>query len=829
MKKFLSRRYARFAALGAAGLFLIGLIYFFIIIKDLPGANLLTSHQVFESTKIYDRTGEVLLYEIHGEEKRTIIPFEEIPVQVKQATIAIEDENFYQHSAFDFKSIIRALVVNLGRGRITQGGSTITQQLAKNAFLTPERTITRKIKELALAFKLEKKFAKDEILNLYLNQIPYGSNAYGIEAAAQTFFGKKAKDLNLAEAALLASLPKAPSYYSPYGSHTEELMARKNKTLDKMQSLGFITGEQNNSAKNYQLQFAPNYTGIKAPHFVLMVQDYLNQKYGEDFVRTAGLKVITTLDWSLQQTGERAVTEGAERNKELYEGHNAALVAQDATTGQILALVGSRDYFGAAEPENCQPGNNCKFEGNFNVASQGLRQPGSAIKPLAYLAAFKKGFTPDTVVFDVPTEFAANNPDCPLKVDFTKEETEATKECFHPHNFDEIFRGPVTLKNALAQSINIPSVKTLYLAGIDNVLNLAKEMGITTLTERSRYGLSLVLGGGEVKLTDIVNAYSVFAQDGVRHTQSSILEITQKGKILEKYSDEPILVIEPQYTRLINDILSDPEKRAPLFQNSLSLTVFPNQEVALKTGTTNDYRDAWAIGYTRSLAVGVWAGNNDNSPMHKKGSSILAAVPIWNAFLNEALKNRPTDTFDRPDPIFTGKPILNGEYMINYRVGSENYPQIHNLLFYAGKNDPRGPLPGNPENDSQFLNWEEPVIAWARQHFPNFDLTYNKQLPENAVAEKENTGLEIVLFSPRNGDFLGSSLNLSADIKSDSAVKQLQIYFNGKLMDQVSNPGSAYAYRKNLPLFGADLQNILKIVAIDELNNRAEREIILYK
>lgn len=813
------------------GILSVGVISFFIIIKDLPSADLLTSRQVFESTKIYDRTGEILLYEIHGEEKRTVVPFDEIPDQVKKATIAIEDENFYNHAAFDWKSIARAFLVNLSKGKITQGGSTITQQLAKKAFLTDARIWTRKIKELVLALKLEERYSKDEILNLYLNQIPYGSNAYGIEAAGQTFFGKKAKDLNLAEAALLASLPKAPSYYSPWGNHVKELMARKNLVIEKMNKLGFIDEKQKIAAQKYELAFAPNYTGIKAPHFAIMVQDYLNNKYGEEFVQTAGLKVITTLDWKLQELAEKTVAEGAVRNKELYQGHNAALVAQDASTGQILALVGSKDYFGNSEPENCQSGIDCRFEGNFNVAVQGLRQPGSAIKPFAYITAFKEGYTPDTIVFDVPTEFAADNPDCPLTVDFSKpEESDKNTSCFHPQNFDEKFRGPVTFRQALSQSINVPAAKVLYLAGIDNVLKLVKEFGINTLTERSRYGLSLVLGGGEIKLAELVNAYSVFAQEGVKHNQSFILKITDNNnKTLEEYTDEQTTVIEPQYARIINDILSDPENRTPLFQNSLYLTVFPNQEVALKTGTTNDYRDAWAIGYNRSLTVGVWAGNNDNTSMQKRGTSILAAVPIWSAFMREALKDRPTETFTRPDPVFSEKPMLNGQYIVNYSSGSQNYPQIHDLLFYVDKNDPQGPPPAEPENDSQFHNWEEPVITWAKTNIGNFDRDYNKPISPDANLKSDNSQLSINVISPNTGSFIQNPLTLTANIKSIANIKKFEVYFNGALIDFLDNLGVDYSYQKNLQLNSSDPQNVLKLTAVDDSNNKIEKEIILYK
>lgn len=807
----------------------VGAVSFFIIVKDLPGADILTSRQVLESTKIYDRTGETLLYEIHGEEKRTVIPFREIPEIVKQATLAIEDENFYTHSAFDWKSILRAFLVNLTKGKISQGGSTITQQLAKKAYLTDARVWTRKIKELVLAIRLEKRFTKDEIFSLYLNQIPYGSNAYGIEAAAQTFFNKKARNLNLPEAALLASLPNRPSYYSPYGNHAEEMLARKNLVLDKMFGLGYIDEKQRDKAEKYKFDFAPNFTSIKAPHFALMVQDYLNNKYGEDFVRTAGLRVITSLDWNLQQLAEKTVLEGAERNKELYAGHNSALVAQDANTGQILSLVGSRDYFAKAEPENCQSGLDCKFEGNFNVAIQGLRQPGSAIKPFAYVTAFKKGFTPDTIVFDTPTEFAHDNPDCPLIVDFSKPEKEDTS-CFHPHNFDEMFRGPVTLKQALGQSINVPAAKVLYLAGIDNVLKLVKLFGINTLTERSRYGLSLVLGGGEVKLSELVGAYSVFAQEGIKHQQSFILKITDnQNKTLEEYADDPVIVIEPQYTRLINDILSDSENRVPLFQNSLALTVFPNQEVALKTGTTNDYRDAWAIGYNRSLVVGVWAGNNDNTSMQKRGTSILAAVPIWSAFMREALKGRPTETFTQPETISTDKPMLKGEYVVNYWLGTEKLPQVHDLLFYVDKNDPRGPVPADAESDSQFQNWEEPTIAWAKTHIPNFEQQYNKPISLDAELKTGTSDLEININSPANGSFIQNQFFMSFDLQSKINIRKLEIYFNNILIDTLPNLGTAYSYRKNLQVSNVFAQNLLKISAVDDLNNKIEKNLILYK
>lgn len=524
------------------------------IAKELPDPKqFIVGRQISQSTKIYDRSGEILLYEIYDKEKRTVIPFEEIPDYVKRATTAIEDKNFYDHPSFDWRGMARALTVNILKGRVVQGGSTITQQLAKNAYLTPERTFKRKIKELILSYWIERYYSKDEILNLYLNQIPYGSNAYGIEAASQIYFAKSAKDLTLAEAALLASLLKAPTYYSPWGTHANELMERKNYVLEQMFSLRFIDQEELERVKKYEFKFAPQNIGtIRAPHFVMMVRDYLINKYGEDFIKRGGLKITTTLDWKFQEIAEKIIKEGAERNEKLYQGKNAALVAQDPKTGQILSLVGSRDYF------------DVQNEGNFNVAAQGLRQPGSAFKPFAYLTAFKKGYTSETIVFDAPTEFVPNNPKCPALVNFSNEE----KGCYHPENFDKKYRGPISFRDALPQSINVPAVKALYLAGVEETVKTAEDLGITTLGDPWRYGLSLVLGGGEVKLTDLVNAYATISQNGIKHNQKIVIKIEDlSGQVIELSSDRAIQVIEPQYAQLLNDILSDEEARKNFYQN----------------------------------------------------------------------------------------------------------------------------------------------------------------------------------------------------------------------------------------------------------------------
>ncbi len=792
-------------------------IYAAILIKDLPSPQQLTARRVSESTKLYDRTGKVLLYEIHGEEKRTVIPFEEIPEFLKKATLAAEDANFYNQPAFNFKAIIRALLINLKEGRISQGGSTITQQLARNAFLSRERTLTRKLKELILAIGIESKFSKDEILSLYLNQIPYGSNAYGVEAASLTYFNKRASELTLGEAAIIAALPKAPSFYSPWGSHKEELFKRRDYILERMVELGFITEEEKKKAQKEEIVFAPPSLGkILAPHFSLTVRGYLENRYGEDMLLNGGLKVITTLDWEMQQIAERLVKEGAKRNEELYAGRNAALVAQDPKTGQILALVGSRDYF---EIEN---------EGNFNVAMQALRQPGSALKPFAYLIAFKKGYHPKTKIFDVPTEFKAQDSRCPAVVDFSNK----NDECFHPQNFDNSFRGPVTFEEGLAHSINVPSVKVLYLAGFDDVLSTIHKFGINTLKEKGRYGLSLILGGGEVKLIELVGAYATLAQEGVRHEQSFIIKVEDsKGKVLEDWSDKSKRVFEEEYVRIVNQILSDKDLRAGLFQRSLSLTVFPEREVALKTGTTNDYRDAWAIGYTPSLVVGVWAGNNDNRPMERRGSSILAAVPIWSEFMKEVLDNYPPETFTRPElgpP--ANKPMLNGNIIYAPQVLGKTFPQIHSILFYVKKDDPLGQKPLNPEDDPQFYNWETAVINWARVNVSNFS-AFNLPLPASVTFEDyapQSRAVTINIISPSNGSFVNLPLRVAADIKAENGLSKIELYLNRKLTNSFNVGGKFYHYEYYL-LGPIDVQNLIELKATDILGNERTVSVIVFR
>ncbi|MDP2647638.1 MAG: transglycosylase domain-containing protein [Candidatus Yanofskybacteria bacterium] len=664
--------------------------YLIYLQSTLPDPESIVVRRVKESTKIYDKTGEVLLYDIYDEEKRTIIPWQQIPESIRKATIAAEDSNFYNHNGFDFKGIVRAFIKNLQTGSISQGGSTITQQLVKKALLGDQRTISRKLREVMLAIEIERRFSKDEILWMYLNQIPYGSNAYGVESATQTYYGKPASELTLAESAILAAVINAPSRLSPYGTHVEELVGRKNFVLQRMLELGFVNQAEYDQAVNETVAFKTRTTAITAPHFVIMAKEYLAEKYGEEMVESGGFKITTTLDAELQESAEELVTRYADINARSYKATNAALVAIDPRTGDVLALVGSRDYF------------DIEGEGNFNVALSPNRQPGSSFKPFAYAQAFEKGYTDSTIIFDLRTEF---NPLCAPTSLQTKDRFGS--DCYHPQNYDSRYRGPVTMRQALQQSLNVPAVQTLYLADLKDTIDLAKKMGITTLDRTPDVGLSLVLGGAEVRLVDMVSAYGVFANDGVRNPWTFIKKIElADGTIVDEQQHNPTRVLDSQVARLVSSILSDNAARAPVFGFNSPLAI-SGRDVAAKTGTTQNNRDAWVLGYTPSVTVGVWTGNNNNTPMTAAGAGISASGPLWNAFMRKALETTPREYFPQPDPDESSKIMLNGSYVS---------PQgIHAILHYVKRDDPRGEYPANPEQDPQYRNWE-----WVVQRaFPN--------------------------------------------------------------------------------------------------------------
>lgn len=688
--------------------------------KDLPDPNKINRRVVAESTKIYDRTGDHLLYEIYGEEKRTVIPFEEMPKSILAATVALEDRSFYHHLGVDFRGLARAALKNAQGGR--QGASTITQQLVKNSILTSERSVERKVKEVILSLMIERQFSKNDILRMYLNEIPYGHNAYGIESAAQTFFGVHAKELSLSQSALLACLPNKPGRYSPTGTHTDKLLIRWKYALNSMAEMGFITAEQAEEAKSEDIlnQVKPRRIDIKAPHFVFYIIDKLLEAFDEEDLKKQGLKVYTTLDMDMQEIAQRVVQEGVEANGTKYGFSNAALLAANPKNGEVLAMVGSKDYFSD------------DIDGKVNVTVS-ERQPGSSFKPYAYAQALTEGYTPKTILFDVKTNFGKDG----------------SGEYYRPQNYTGTFRGPVKLESALATSLNIPAVKILYLAGIKDVIKLAKSMGITTLNHPENYGLALVLGGAEVKLIDHVGAFGVFANNGKKAKQKVFVKIEDAhGTPIRDFGKEEVEtkeVLDKNVARRIARILSDNKLRTPAFGANNSL-VIPDYQVMAKTGTTNDYRDGWLLGAAPSLAAGVWTGNNDNHAMRQGSAGTYVAAPIWNDFMVEALERIPKENFVKPeeedkdseDYKKIKKPILKGElemqdkvrvckyddgkyclankYCPDKKIEKKKFFVGHTILYYLDKDDPRGDAPKHPEDDPQFKKWEEAVREWGREH-----------------------------------------------------------------------------------------------------------------
>ncbi len=787
--------------------------------RALPDPNRLMERQVAQSTKIYDRAGETILYEIHGDQKRTLVSLDEIPEYLKNATIAIEDKNFYQHGGFSFWAIFRTAVTNILRGQ-KAGGSTLTQQLIKNAVLTSEKTYTRKIKELLIAYKVEKKFSKDEILQMYLNEIPYGSTAYGVQAASQRYFGKNVQEIILAEAAILAAMPQAPTRYSPYGSNKDLLIARQHYILDLMVKQNHISEEEADQAKIVELEFKEQTDNIIAPHFVMYVKELLAEKYGEKMIEQEGLKIYTTLDLYKQEIAEQVIQEKSEKNKTDYNAWNAALISLDPKTGQIFAMVGSKDYFGESEPEDCISGKSCKFEPNDNVTIRG-RQPGSSFKPMVYAAAFAKGYTPDTVLYDVVTNFST------------------TAKPYEPHNYDNQEHGPVTIRKALAGSLNIPAVKAIYLAGIDNVLNLADDLGYTTLKDRSRFGLSLVLGGGEIKLIEHANAFSAFAREGELHPITAVLKIEDKnGKIIEEYEEEKgKKVLDSKIARLINNILSDNAARAYAFGERNWLTL-GSRPVAAKTGTTNDYRDAWTIGYTPSIVTGVWVGNNDNTEMKRGAAGGTVAAPIWHDYMQKVLGDTPIEYFNQPEQITTGKPALDGkiggeikvkidkssgllatEYTPEHLIEEKTFNQHHSILYYINKDDPLGDSAKDPAKDPQFELWENRVLDWAKEQ--EQELTDEKPPTEYDNLHKPENQPTFTIESPVNNQPIMEPL-LTVDINASAprGINRAEYYINDNLLANINS----YPFDLNQSIsFLNNGFHKLKVRVCDDVDNCSEK------
>jgi len=593
------------------------------VLKNLPHPNSLVTRERIISTKILDRNGE-LLYKIYRNQNRTLVRLEDIPVSLIQSTIAIEDAEFYHHYGFSPKGIVRSFLRNLRGGKL-YGGSTITQQLVKNALLSPERTFRRKAREITLAFGTEIIFSKDEILQMYLNEVGYGGAAYGAEEASQMYFGKSVRDLTLAEAALLAGLPASPTTYSPFGAHPEKAKERQALALRRMVEEEFITQGQAEKARAEELHFSSQRTDIKAPHFVMYLKELLVEKYGQQMVEEGGLEVKTSLDLATQKMAQKIVSEEIKKLAGLKVTNGATLVT-DPATGEILAMVGSRDYFDIAN------------DGNVNVTLR-PRQPGSAIKPVNYSLALENGFTPATILSDTPITYRLPG-----------------QKPYSPRNYDGRFRGNIPLRVALASSYNVPAVKVLSALGVKNMVERGQEMGITTWEDPSRFGLSLTLGGGDVKMVDMAVVYGILANLGMRVDLNPILEVRNyKGEVLDSEVKSQELgvkrVLPPNIAYILTDILSDNVARTPAFGPNSVLVIPDHPHVAVKTGTTQNLRDNWTIGYTPDYLVGVWVGNNDNTPMSHVASGITGASPIWQQIMASLLKDMPDKEFPKPEDL----------------------------------------------------------------------------------------------------------------------------------------------------------------------------------
>lgn len=620
----------------------VGFGLYALVAKDLQDPQTLATRDVPLSTQVFDRKGR-LLYEFFDPKvgRRSYANLTEISPYLIQATIATEDASFYENQGVNLKGMMRALLANVSQQEIQQGGSSITQQLVKNVFIPEEQraqaSIVRKIKEVILAVELTRRFSKDEILTYYLNENNYGNLSYGVESAAESYFGKSAKELDLAEASMLAGIPQAPANFSPF-TNPEQAKQRQRQVLDLMVRQSFITKNEADGAFDKQLEYKTAKFDIQAPHFVMYVRDLLQAKYGLRGLYRSGYKVTTTLDLDLQDLGQSIVTDQVNRSHK-YGAFNGALVAIDPRSGEILSMVGSADYFDET------------IDGQVNIATS-ERQPGSSFKPFTYVTAFMKGWNPATMVLDVPLTVR-----------------DGVNAAYSPHNWDNKWAGPVSIRQALANSMNIPALKAIQFTGIDAVLDTAHKMGITTLNRKGWYGISLTLGGGEVKLVDLTYAYTVFANNGVMNgvpvqpdlqqpglrklDPVAILKIEDRnGNIVEQFDGPQSERIMPaEYSYLITNILSDNVARAPTFGGTLQLP--GPRPAAVKTGTTDNVRDFWTVGYTPELVTGVWMGNSDNKAL-TGGFSGDTIGPMWERFMRGALDGAPITPFTRPPGIVGG-------------------------------------------------------------------------------------------------------------------------------------------------------------------------------
>ncbi|MBI5127137.1 PBP1A family penicillin-binding protein [Candidatus Roizmanbacteria bacterium] len=783
--------------------------------KDLPSPSKLSQVTGY-STVFQDRNGKIL-YDMYKDKNRVPVSFSEIPDYLKQATISIEDKNFYKHGGISQFGIIRA-AINILLGRGLQGGSTITQQLIKNVLLTSRQTISRKIQEMILALEVERRYKKDEILLMYLNESPYGGSFWGVKTASKGYFGKDVKDLTLVESAILAGLPQSPSNYSPFIGKKDAWRSRTKDVLRRMREDGYINREREKKALNEleKIRFTSPKLTIDAPHFVFYVKDKIEQEYGGKLI-DQGIKIKTTLDLEVQKTTEKIVSEEIEKLKGL-NATNGAVVVLDSKTGDILAMVGSYDF------------NDEKF-GKFNAAL-GLRQPGSAIKPITYATAFEKGYTPATVLMDVKTEFSSGS---------------SVDKPYTPVNYDAKFRGPMQVRFALGNSENIPAVKMLAMVGVRDFLQKASEMGISTFAPTqenlNRFGLAVTLGGGETTLLDLTSSFSVFASSGQKKETASISEITDfKGKkIYKQVRVREKQVITPEVAFLISHILSDNNARLDVFGPNSYLNI-PGKTVAVKTGTTDDKRDNWAVGYTKSITVGVWVGNNDNSAMNPKiASGATGASPIFYRLMRELLKDHDDGIMNKPDKVkaLNIDSYLGGLPKDGYPTRSEYFidgTEPKDISPYYKKikiSKSNGKLANDVEvkngnfEEKEFIvitesdpvsadgknRWQEGIDAWLKdQGDPKFH-------PPTETSDSSSEDVIVSIKNPPGQQTVNSNnIEIKAKIISLAKIKNVKIKINGSEVKSIDGDREEIDETINLTDGAYELQ----VVATNEKDKQGE-------
>ncbi len=835
---------ASFALVGLViGIFVvIGVFAYFS--RELPDPNRLLERSFELSTRFYDKNDK-LLYEVFGDKNRTLVNIQDVSPDLVHATLATEDSDFYFHNGFSLRGMTRALR-NMVFGGDVQGGSTLTQQVIKNSILSSEQTLPRKIKEFILALQLENKYSKDQIIQMYLNESPYGGQNYGVLSAAKIYFNKSPKDVTLAEAAYLSGLTQRPSYYSNFGTNPQAGIERKNYVLYLMHERGwfgpdgkryFINDEDYEKAKAEEIKFQQFDRPFVAPHFVLYTKQVLVDMFGEDIVERGGLQVKTSLDLDVQTMAEKIVEEEVTKANSLNV-HNGAMVVLDPKTSQIWAMVGSKGYNLKSEPEGCTSGGtdekSCKFDPYVNVATS-LRQPGSAIKPVTYATMLAQGYTVAFPFLDVPTRFQGSSPDKP----------------YIPVNYDGKFRGVVSLRRSLANSLNIPAVKALKIGGIDNMIDTAEKMGITTFTDRQRYGLALTLGGGETKLLELTGAYNVFAAKGTFRKPSPIIEIkdSQDNVIFKAQESNGAQALTPEVSFLISDILSDDGARSDAF-GAGSLLNIKGQQVAVKTGTTDDKRDNYALGFTPSVTVGVWVGNSNNEKMNPYvASGVSGATPIWNRFFTEFLKDKTAEKFEAPSKVkkiavdrLTGMlPESDSETRNEWFIeGTEptaksNWYRRLEICKIDGRIANSGCKDANETEVKTFIKvqaelpeWQYGADAWVKENYTQDDKYFPPQMTSaldfdgSEVSNKNQVTVSIQDL--KDGDKVFLDFRLNVEVSAYEEIDHVNFYMDG---DQKGDD-SSLPYGFNFNLGGGDIgKHEFEVTVTDENGNKGSKKIEL--